>query len=67
MIENNANEPLTASKQFEKFSRALHIVLGINTLIPDNYFAIMQLMNGLPKTTTLLLDETHEDVNENNS
>ena len=60
-MNNNIDEPMTTKSQYEKFKRSIGIVLSIN-ITPDNYAAIMQLMNELPNTATLILDETHEDL-----
>lgn len=62
MIENNIDGELTYKKQYEKMGRALRIVLNIKCLTPDEYCAIMQLMNDLPEKTVLVLDETCEDL-----
>lgn len=64
MIENNIDEALSCDKQYKKFKRAIKIVFNINEITPDEYYAILQLMNELPSTATMILDETHETDNK---
>jgi len=61
-MNNNVDRELTCDAQYKKFSRAIRIVFNIESPVPDEFYAFMQLMNELPKTATVILDETHEDI-----
>lgn len=52
--ENNIDDRPNAEKQYKKMERALRLVANVHISL-DDYYAIMQLMNELPKETTLIL------------
>ncbi len=60
-MDNNIDGALTTTAQYKKLTRAINIVLRVDLGL-DEYYAIMQLMNDLPTTAALVLDETHEDI-----
>lgn len=60
-VESNIYGALTCDAQYKKLNRALGVVLGVN-ITPDEYYTILQLMSEIPKTATLVLEETHEDI-----
>jgi len=59
-MDNNIADTLSCKNQMNKFKRAIKLVLNID-ITPDEYYCILQLMNELPRTATMVLDETHED------
>ena len=58
---NNIDGALNCKNQMDKFRRAIRLVLNID-ITADEYYGVLQLMNELPRTATMILDETHEDT-----
>ena len=60
-ICNNPDYELNVKDQQRKFIRAIKLILRTD-ITPDEYIAILQLMNSVDIDTCLVLDNTYENV-----